>query len=384
MEAVEVYELSNKDYKIVDKIKYIYKLINSTLPSSNTENNFNNNNINNFSNNKTYNGRESINKFVKFKEDYFKNVKGKIIDDEGKIDPENDVFDFAVFKQDFDRVGKLINIFIKSNNSYYQINYNYLYNKFSSTLPNNFETKSSLIYITFYNILSDIIKNLLDKTTYENNKIKFNKLITSLYLLMAQSYNADFLFMYYYKLYNLLVNSSDSHYTNYIIDTDIFNVYKLTNSFFVIPNTNNEDIITNTDQCNEYNKCAYHVIKSYINNENKLNFISFTLNENTDFKLDNNNPEPIQVDSLPYMKFNKKLLLYTQYSSDLYKNLSKMLTIKKTKNKNPNTNTNTNHKPRLPRLYKTHKKPNRHIKYTKLQNVNDLENVHNLITFIDI
>lgn len=332
-----VYELTDTDFNIVTKLKYFIKL------TKTKEKTISSKNKSVFSDITEYKNAYNINKYVILKKEYFKtqytnrsifNEDGTLIHIENTIPrPPNHIgkhtgidFDYYAFKNDYERDIKDFNIFIICNNKYYQINNKYIednyINKVKHVNQNNYEETYN-IYNEYLKLMTSVLLYILKKSNTKpthlqnsNLYVDITHMITLLYILLAQSFNADFIYHYYKRLYKLNTSTQDMQYTNIIIDLDKYSIYKLTSIKYTInTNPNNPKFeyynkyTESTDQCYEYNNCNYHIIKcSYNPKDNDINVLLYSLL-----------PEQKTKNAIPTNAYNPNLMLYTKHSRDDYK-----------------------------------------------------------------
>jgi len=330
-----VFELTDADYNIVTKLKYFIKLTKTnekTITSKNTSK---------YDDSKEYKTEDNINKYVILTKQYFKtqysnksifNEDGTLIHIENELPrPPNHIgrftgidFDYSAFKRDYERDMKDFNIFIICNNKYYQINNEYIEDNYINSIKNinnNNYKETYKIYNEYTNLMSSVLLYILKKpnppssqstqSQNSNLNVDITHMITLLYILLAQSFNADFISSYYSYVYKLGTNIQNKHYTNIIIDLDKYSIYKLISIKYLNKyNTNvTYEYINSNDQCYEHNVCNYHIIKCSYNPEDKdINVLLYSLL-----------PKPKKKNTFPTNEYNPNLMLYTTYSSTIYK-----------------------------------------------------------------
>lgn len=337
-----VYELTDTDFNIVTKLKYFIKL------TKTKEKTISSKNKSVFSDSSEYMTETNINKYVILKKEYFKTQysnkpifkeDGTLIHIENKIPrPPNYIgwhtgidFDYYAFKIDYERDIKYFNIFIICNNKYYQINNKYIednyINKVKNVNQNNYKETYN-IYNKYLKLMTSVLLYILKKSNTHptqpthlqnsNLNVDITHMITLLYILLTQSFNADFIIHYYEKLYKLGTSTQDMQYTNIIIDLDKYIIYKLTSIKYII----NTDInnpkhdyyntyTASNDQCYTHNICTYHIIKCSYNPKDKdITVLLYSLL-----------PEQIHSTNraIPTNAYNPNLMLYTKYSYNNYK-----------------------------------------------------------------
>lgn len=149
-----------------------------------------------------------------------------------------------------------------------------------------------------------------------------NHIISLVFIMFTNIYIKHFIYSYYKKLYNIDIALQDAYYTNIIIDLDDYNVYRLDSVNYNINNTKNGyNFSESGNQCYNYGVCNYHVIKGSYTIDNGINILVYTLNNyNNLYNLTSSKKDVTieNIDTLPIMKFDSKLLLYTRYSDTIY------------------------------------------------------------------
>lgn len=344
------YNLENTN-NIVDKLNYFMNLINKQ------EKHIKNDNVSEFNNLKNYNDVKTINKYLKVNTEFFEKSNPRtnqtnrftnnmvrsvfpniqrsitIFTASGTIDNTN-IDILKSFDEYFIETAHKFNIFIKRSNKYYQTNNNYMRTEYINKVSKS-NTNKSMIYNIFNEIFKTIFNNIIKKTGPEyaltNNRFNtshntmdntLNHIISLVFIMFTNIYIKHFIHSYYKKLYNIDVTLQEAYYTNIIIDLDDYHVYRLDSVNYKINNTKNGYKFSESDnQCYEYGVCNYHVIKGSYSSDTSINILVYTLNNyNKPYKLTSSTTGLTveNINTLPIMKFDSNLLLYTRYSDTIY------------------------------------------------------------------
>ena len=345
------YNLENTNHNIVDKLNYFMDLINKQ------EKYIKNVNVSEFAILTEYTIANTINKYLKVTTNFFEktnpqtklpnkftnNIVRSIFPN---IRPSNTIFTIRgeidntnidilkSFNDYFIETAHKFNIFIKHSNKYYQTNNNYIITEYTNNISNS-KPNNKMIYnifnVIFKTIFNSIIKNTGPEYAFTNSTFNaqhntmdytLNHIISLVFIMFTNIYIEHFIYSYYKKLYNIVVTLQEEYYTNIIIDLDDYNVYRLDSVNYKINNTKNGfSFHDSSNQCYNYDVCNYHVIKGSYSIDNGINILVYTLNNyNDSYKLDSSPTKftIVNIDTLPIMKFDSKLLLYTRHSDTIY------------------------------------------------------------------
>jgi hypothetical protein len=278
------YIIENTD-KIIENNRNKFKEVQDTnqFMIFNSENNNKNNKI----------------KYARFKENVLLSKNNNdnyvnIVDKTTGIINHDSIEVILSFISDFIRTSTNQNIFIIINSKYYQINYE----KFKSIYDQdkdkfNIKNEENIRYTinTFYEFFFNIINKNIQNIDEEKN-IKYNKLISMIFIYLNQGMTAIFLF-YIIKLFNFAVNQNKSFYINIIIDFDNIKIYKISNF--------KQQVNTDIDSCLAYNKCIYNIVYGELDDDNNINIYTFIYPDNG---------------NIVETSFDKNLILITEHSSE--------------------------------------------------------------------